>query len=449
MPEPLHKPAGQTWLIISHAFNMDGRAASQTITDKIPYLIEKGIVPIVISAQTGEKDSALEHYQVPAIAPSGLKFDLRHILKKHFRNPASYRLAKGLANVLLLPLYFVERAFIHLESQWSWFFMAYLKGCRIAREKRPLLIYSTGGANSAHFAGYLLAKKFSIPWIAELHDPMIHGDWRGTGTAYKWAAYLERKICERADAAWWFTEGALAKALARNPTLGNRGYMIIPGVQEPDFQGVVYRRQEKVHFGHFGSLAETRNLAVFIEALYRLLQDYPEYKRLVQVDIYGAHLDSLSRKALQQFPLQEVVVEHGRLESNPLTGKSGRQQVLEAMRQVDALILLHGSDPFCEEYIPSKLFEYLWSKRPIIGLIWNNQQLTKILQQRGQISLNALDVKGLKDALYLLLKKWEAGELTDCETLAPFTVQNAVDKIVEIAASVAREPRKREDRPVS
>jgi len=220
--------------------------------------------------------------------------------------------------------------------------------------------------------------------------------------------------------------------------LGTRGHMIIPGVQEPDFQGVVYRRQEKLHFGHFGSLAETRNLAVFFEALYLLLQEHPEYKRLVQVDIYGANLDSLSRKALQQFPLPEIVVEHGRLESNPITGKSGRQQVLEAMRRVDALILLHGSDPFCEEYIPSKLFEYLWSKRPIIGLVWNNRQLTEILQQRGQISLNALDVQGLKETLLQLLRTWERDELADCETLAPFTVQHAVEKILELAGIVVR-----------
>ena len=44
------------WLILTHAFNMDGRAASLTITDKIPYLLEAGVEPIVFSAITGIKD---------------------------------------------------------------------------------------------------------------------------------------------------------------------------------------------------------------------------------------------------------------------------------------------------------------------------------------------------------------------------------------------------------
>ena len=48
----------QDWLVLSHGFNMDGRAASQTITDKIPHLLARGIKPIVLSAVT-EKISAL------------------------------------------------------------------------------------------------------------------------------------------------------------------------------------------------------------------------------------------------------------------------------------------------------------------------------------------------------------------------------------------------------
>ena len=46
----------QNWLILSHCFNMDGRAASQTITDKLPYFVESGINLYVLSAITGKKD---------------------------------------------------------------------------------------------------------------------------------------------------------------------------------------------------------------------------------------------------------------------------------------------------------------------------------------------------------------------------------------------------------
>lgn len=424
------------WLILSHAFNMDGRAASQTITDKIPFLMQMGITPIVVSAQTGTLDRVVEHHQVPAIAPSGLKFDMRHILKKHLRNPLAFKVVKGVLSLALLPFYLLERAVIHLESQWSWFVMAYFKGATLIEQHRLTLIYSTGGANSAHFAGYLLARRYRIPWIAELHDPMIHGEWRNSRMRYRWAAYLEQKICQCASAAWWFTNMALTRAKERNPELGSRGKMIIPGVGAPDFQGTTYCKREKLHFTHCGSLAETRNFAVFFEAMHMALEKHPQYRDKVQIDVYSSHLDPVSRAALDRFPLPGIVKEYGRLETDPATGKSGRQQVLEEMRKSDVLLLLHGSDPFCEEYIPSKLFEYLWAKRPVLGMIWRNPQLEQILTERGYAAVNALDVEGVMTTLLEIFVRWEADKLPDNEHSNPFTVEDSVKSIIALADSL-------------
>ena len=69
----------QTWLILSHGFNMDGRAASQTITDKIPHLLKAGVEPIVLSAITGRKDKVVEHHQLLPAMPVALRFDLRSV----------------------------------------------------------------------------------------------------------------------------------------------------------------------------------------------------------------------------------------------------------------------------------------------------------------------------------------------------------------------------------
>ena len=59
------------WLIISHGFNMDGRAASLTVTDKIPYLQDQGIELVVLSAITGERDTRFRHFQLLPWGPSG------------------------------------------------------------------------------------------------------------------------------------------------------------------------------------------------------------------------------------------------------------------------------------------------------------------------------------------------------------------------------------------
>lgn len=433
----------ESWIVLSHGFNMDGRAASHTITDKIPFLQEAGINPIIISAVTGNKDKHLEHHQVLPAAPSGIKFDLRHLLKQRIKNPRKHKLVKSAIMIGLLPFYAIERAFIHLESQWSWFWPAYRRGLKIIRERGDVtVIYSTGGANSAHHAGYLLAKKTGLPWIAEVHDPMIHEDWNSSRMAYNRAAHLEACICRKASLAWWFTENALDNARKRHPELGTRGMLVLPGAESPDFANARYRATEHFNIGHFGSLSsDSRNFKIFFQALAELLEEKRIDRSKVRVHVYGTGLDATSAQALQEHAqaLEGIVTVHGRLERDPQTGKSGRQRVVEAMREADALLLLHGADAFCAEYIPSKLYEYLWTQRPILGLTWQNPTLDAILRDSGNHVVTSTDVPAIKDAIAQLYQRWHTDGLPDNGHPSAYTTQKAVAQIVNaVRASHSR-----------
>ena len=419
----------QTWLLLSHAFNMDGRAASHTITDKIPHLLALGVKPIVLSAVTGRQDEIVEHHRLLPWSAVGLRFDLRHVLRRHLRSKAVYKTAVGLMTLLLSPLYLLEKFFIRLEPQWSWVFPAYVKGAKIIRERKPELIYSTGGANSAHWAGYLLAKKFSLPWVAEIHDPMVYPNWERTTAAYRFGGWLEGKICERADVAIWFVETALARAKARHPELEDRGKVMIPGADRPAFGKIPYERGEELVIGHFGSLAPTRNLAGFLKGVEALLEKKQALVKIVRIEVYGSGLDSVSAHAVAKFPHPKVVRGIGRLERDPVTGESGRDRVLKRMQTVDALLLLHGTGDFCEEYIPSKLFEYLWAQRPIIGLVWKNPHLDRILTELGHIPVAADDANGIVAALEKLVARWESHDLADSGLASPYSTEAAVNRL--------------------
>jgi len=423
-------PEVETWLIVSHAFNMDGRAASQVITDKIPHLIARGITPIVISAMTGKRDDVVEHHRLLPVSPAGLRFDLRHLVRQHVTGKTAYKLLSGLVSIPLLPFYMVERLVLPLEPQWSWFVPAYVKGARLIRKRGCKVIYSTGGAASAHLAAYLLARRFALPWVAEIHDPMVSRDSDGTRMRHRFAAWLERKICERADVAIWFVETAMERAVQRNPVLGSRGKVLSPGADRPNFGKIGYARGPHLAIGHFGMLAPTRNLDVFLQALGEVLRRRPELADVIRVELYGGGVDALSAKAIAALPSPDIVRSFGRLERDPDTGDSGRDRVLKRMQTVDALLLLHGTDAQCEEYIPSKLYEYLWAERPIIGLTWQNPHLDRILRENGHWTVPANDVHAITTVLEQLIARWQADDLKDSGMLSPFTVGAAVDQIL-------------------
>ncbi len=434
-------PRPQTWLVLSHAFNMDGRAASQIMTDKIPYLRARGITPIVISAVTGRKDAVLEHHQLLAVAPSGLRFDLRHYLSLRIKNKLALRLAKALMTLVLLPFYLIEKLLLPIENNWSWFIPAYLRGARIIREHRPALVYSAGSPTSGHLAAYLLKKRFGLPWLCEVQDPLVYKDYPfGPGKRW-WAQLLEKRICAHADVAWWFTVPAMERARARHPELGDHGRVLYHGFDPPRRAKTPYRKGPTFVLAHFGSMSPTRNLTQILPAIEAVLKKRPEFRDVLRLRTYGADLDEVSEAALAAFPFPQVIEKMGRLETDPATGKTGRERVLEAMDQSDCLLLLHGIDGFTEEYFPSKTYEYLWSQRPILALVRRHPQFAQLLQQEGHYAVDAEDPAAIVAALEELLTRWSEDRLGDSGKPSPYSTEAGVEKIVAWSREAIAAPR--------
>jgi glycosyltransferase involved in cell wall biosynthesis len=424
----------QRWLVLAHAFNMDGRAASQTITDKLPHLERAGIEVVVLSGVSGRHDNHYAHYQLWPAGPAGVRFEARHVLRKRLGSGLGYRAVMLPVSLLLLPFMLIEKLLRPVESSWSWWFSAYLKGCSLARGRQFDLIYSTGGAFAAHIAGAALKRATGIRWLAEVHDPMVVPGTTPSTPQQRMQARVETTICQEADVAIWFTDQALASAKQRNPELGERGHMMLPGVDAPPFALQPYQRGDTFVIGHFGSLSETRNLASTIAALDLLLDQQPSLKGRVELHVYGGPLDPISAAAVAS--ARHPCVRHfGRIEADPVTGKSGREQILQRMRSADVLLLLHGVEPICAEYIPSKMYEYLWMQRPILALVHLNPQMAALVRGMGHLVIetgvvlaNTACIADQADTaialcavLQRLVTQWSNGTLSDRGEPSPYT----------------------------
>ena len=418
----------QRWLVLAHAFNMDGRAASQTITDKLPHLEAAGIELVVLSGVSGRKDTHYEHYQLWPAGPAGIRFELRHVLRKHIASPTLYRLVMVLLSLPLLPFMLVEKVLRRVESSWSWWLSAYLVGRLLAQSRQFDLIYSTGGAFAAHVAGRALKQALGIRWLAEVHDPLVMPGSVPTTPQERMQAEVEQMICTDADVGIWFTEQALASAKRRHPQLGDRGKMMLPGIDAPFREWPPYIPGPKMVIGHFGSLSATRNLTPIIGALELLVEKKPEVRDQVELQVMGGPLDSVSETCLTQSPVRDLVHHLGRIEADPATGMSGREQILRRMRSVDVLLLLHGTEPICAEYIPSKMYEYLWMQRPILSAVHNNVQMRDLLMAQAHVVTDT--EQEMTDSLAFLWSRWRAHGLPDTRGQSPYTTQAAVEKLI-------------------
>jgi hypothetical protein len=430
------------WLILSHGFNMDGRASSQTITDKMPYLLADGVKPTVFSAITGIKDQRFPHRQFLAWGPAAFRFDFRHWIANQYGRGFIYKLLTRTVSILLAPFIGLEKLILGYSSQWSWAMPAFMHGYKLIRDGQIDLVYSTGGAWSAHLAGLWLKKVTGVKWIAEIHDPLVirkspvdEGSEKPKNRDARFRHYLEKQIIRYADFAWWFTDGAVHYAKARNPNLntaGNaRGFMVLPGAEPPGglSSAKAHIYSDTLNLSHSGSLAKDRSLSTILRALHSLFQKYPQAREKIRVHAYGAALDELTLEAIKQFSYQDVLIAHGRLEKDPASGKSGRERVVEKMQEADVLILLHGNDEWCAEYIPSKFYEYLWTGRPIWGITHRNPQLDEMLSERGAYLSHEGDKIGIEMALERIWLDWQERRLIEPKWL-PLGVNQAVEQIL-------------------
>jgi hypothetical protein len=273
--------------------------------------------------------------------------------------------------------------------------------------------------------------------------------------------WLEAQICKHADVAWWFTDGAVHYAKLRNPNLnepGNaKGVMVIPGAEPPGAVGEVIDvtvpaapaaqvvqkpKEEHVHrygehlvISHFGSLAKNRSISTILHRLPSLFQKHPEARSVIQVHVYGAKVDSFTAEAIDQHGFVDLVIEHGRIEKDPVTGKSGRERIAERMQAADVLLLLHGDDAWCAEYIPSKMYEYFWMGRPIWAITHLNPQMNALLAERNAYISAADDAASIDLTLERIWLDWQQKNLMPL-AFKPIGVDQAAQRILQFVECI-------------
>jgi hypothetical protein len=405
------------WLILSYFSAIDGMACAQHIDDRLPYLAKRGVIPVMLTGICGGRCPERINVRVPSVAPSGLRFELRHLKRKN----RYMKLLAPLLTLILLPCYLLEKLLIDLDSQWSWFPLAIFRGFFLCGEYRPELIYSTGGPASAHVAAAIISSWRDIPWIAEFQDPLVCDDWLRSGRALKVFTWLERFVCTRAKVVIFLTQGAKERADIRTG-LGVRGKVIYPGAEPVGKSTQHYSRGEYCRFAHFGSLGGSRNLKVFLEGLSLLLEERPELADLIRMDIFGT-CDQLSHRLMKRFSHPQIITDFGRVP---------RKESIAAMERSDILLLIQNTEEFSTETIPSKVYEYLHTGRPILGLVYRNAELTELLIGLGHLAVDAASALEVKNGIARMVEQWRSGGYVPRPS--PYTVEAAVDSLICVAA---------------
>ena len=406
---------GQKILVLSYFANEDTVAASHHIDDRLDCMLEMGLKPLLLSSICVPGRQDLPHFRIPSLSPSGLRFELRHILKKRLQGKKQWRLWRNLILLPILPLYALEKLFLNLDTTWYWYLPALLRGWMLCRRHQAALIYSTGGPPVAHLVAERLQGWTGIRWIAEIQDPLIHGYCTRDARERKLLLHTERVLCTKPERMVFLTRAAQQATETRAGVQG-RGIVVYPGAKS---RMLLKRKQDDRHLvlAHFGSLGGVRNLKTMIEGVEEAIRRQPGMA--VQIRLYG-NLGRDDRERIAASPAGELFVKQGLV---------ARHEAMEAMGDCDILLLIQGVHDISAETIPSKVYEYLHCRRLVLGLVHQNPELAAMLEDLGHCAVMADAPKKLATELARLYKAWKNDELPRPEP-SPYTVRRALEQLL-------------------
>lgn len=407
----------ERWLVISYWANVDGMACSHHIDDRLRHLRAAGIDVEMITSTCGPRPPnwGSRWHRVPSFSPSGYRFEVRQITRPMPRPWG--RLVKTLLMLPITPLYAMEKQAINLDSTFWWWVSAGLCGLGWSAWRGFDLVYSTGGAVSAHAAAALVAGVRGLPWIAEIQDPLVYqGLGRGPAAA-RLVSRLERLVHARATGVVYLTERACQRAKERSGGSAPCTF-IYPGA-EFGAKRVAPAGSDQMQIAHVGTFGTTRNPKVLLDALARLAARRGDVRRDLRLRLLGS-VDSASRRMARAFPHPEMV---------EVADKVSREAALGVIANSDLLLVIQNRDRVAEETIPSKTYDYLATGRPILGLVYRNRELRELLEGAGHTAVEGDDVEGIERALEASYERWRRGEATP-EPFSRYTPARAVEELV-------------------
>lgn len=285
-----------------------------------------------------------------------------------------------------------------LPDRWgTWWPGGVWAGLRIIREQKPDVIWSTYPISTAHLIGATLAKRSGLPWIADFRDPMINGDYPSDPLQRKAWQWLESRVMRTATGCVFTTARAAQEYQKRYPAQAHKCTVIENGFDEEAFVGNTPKRfgvpDEALLLLHSGIIyPKDRDPSAFFQAVSVLVEQGALSRKKLCIRFRAPHHGAEVKKLAEQFGLSDVVDV-----APPIPYRDAIAEMLAA----DLLLVFQGHN--FNAQIPAKIYEYLRTGRPVLGLLDKSGDTATQLSQFESVAL--ADIDGHND-IEMVLAVW-------------------------------------------
>lgn len=268
---------------------------------------------------------------------------------------------------------------------------------RLARDRRIDFIHITIPSFYSACLGRLIRARFRVPYGIDYIDPWVHYP---PGSEHKWskkwatarlAEILEPWAVRDAALITGITQGYYVEMLARNPRVAHQAVQAeMPyGASQVDHEVAerCNRPAEKLspHPGKFNLVyagAMLPNGYLLVESLFGAIADLRTRRRKLAEEFHLHFIGTGSRAndphsfnvrpLIEQFSLEDCVSEY--------PARMPYFDVLNHLHQASGVLVIGSTEP---HYSPSKIFQAILSKRPVIAMMHHQSAAFDVLERSG------------------------------------------------------------------
>jgi glycosyltransferase involved in cell wall biosynthesis len=286
-----------------------------------------------------------------------------------------------------------HRLLAPLGIEYFWAGAAARKAIEVARNLPPGVVIATSPPHAALIAGHRAARALGWPLIVDYRDPWSGYDWpawRRAALTNSLARRAERPIVAASAARILNTpamRAAFEKHFPRAPAARN---FVIPNGFDPVPTGSTPPSSGPINLVHAGEIFTGRSLLPVLLAARRLSARFVD--RPVRVTTYGA-LPAPELERIREAGLDSFVDVRPRIPFGELFGE---------LQAAHALIAIVGDHMLYST--PYKVYDYMATGRPILGLAPRGAALFGLLSESGAgACVEPGDVDAIEQALEKLL----------------------------------------------
>lgn len=436
-------------LIISYYWPPTGGSGVQRWVKFAKYLPEEGWQPVIYTPENPEqlaKDTSLEA-EVP---------EETEVIKTHIIEP--YELYKKVLRksghskeaVEVNPVNAQHKSLLQKAAMWVrgnlfrpdprclWIrpSVRFLK--KYLAEHPVDLIVSTGPPQSMHLIGRRLARETGLPWIADFRDPWTRIFYfkhlQMTKATERWHEKMEKKVLDEASAVVAVSPLVQQEFQSMTDTPVE---LITNGFDECDFEGSecteAYGGPEKnFTITHTGLFAADGNPTVLWDVLSEKCAKDEQFRKLLKIKLIGKN-DEQIIKALEDRGLKDMLED---------MGYQPHSAAVQEQRTASVLILPLRKEPEYKAVLPGKLFEYLASFRPVLGIGQTDGAMAMILNETktGKV-IDWEDKEGISEYIEKCWERHLEGRLTtEGADLSHFTRRSITRRMVQLFERLASHP---------